>query len=181
MSIYFVTGNQNKLAEVQAVMPQIEGWEVDLPEIQEIDPQAIIEAKLDAAGTEYTVMVEDTSLYVDAMNGLPGPLVKWFLKTVGTEGMYQMTECLGSYTATAKTTIGYQATDGTRLFVEADLRGSIVPARGANGFGWDVLFQPDGYERTIAEMEPEEKQEMSMRTEAVEHLQAKIATEDTHS
>jgi len=176
MSIYFVTGNQHKLAEVRAVMPEVEGWEIDLPEIQETDASAVIEAKLDAAEAEYPVMVEDTSLYIEGMNGLPGPLVKWFLQTVGAEGLYQMTECLGNHAATAQTTIGYQATDGTRLFAEAFLRGTIVPARGEHGFGWDVLFQPEGYEQTIAEMPPEEKQGMSMRTEAVRKLQTKLKT-----
>ena len=44
--IYFITGNAGKLAEAQAIIPEIEGLAVDLPEIQDIDPEAIIKAKL---------------------------------------------------------------------------------------------------------------------------------------
>ena len=44
--IYFITGNSNKLVEAQSVIPEIERYDIDLPEIQEIDAHAIIKAKL---------------------------------------------------------------------------------------------------------------------------------------
>ena len=86
MKIYFVTGNKNKLKEVQMIMPEVESLELDLPEIQELDHKKVVEYKLNEA-KKYkpglNLMVEDLSVEVDGMNGLPGPLIKWFLKSVG--------------------------------------------------------------------------------------------------
>lgn len=80
MSIHFITSSANKFKEIQTLVPNLERVEIDLPEIQEIDAQKIIEAKLDAAFEHHAgpFIVEDTSLYLDCMNGLPGPLIKWF-------------------------------------------------------------------------------------------------------
>jgi inosine/xanthosine triphosphate pyrophosphatase family protein len=73
MSLFFLTGNRNKLAEAQAIIPEIEPLDIDLPEIQEIDARAIIEAKL-IEGLKYhtgPLIVEDTSLSFDCFGGLP--------------------------------------------------------------------------------------------------------------
>src|SRR5581483_5814074 len=89
MTIFFITGNKDKLREIQALLPDAQGIDMDLIEIQEIDAQKIIAAKL-AEAQRYrsgTFIVEDTSLSLDSMNGLPGPLVKWFLKAVGVQGI----------------------------------------------------------------------------------------------
>ncbi len=94
MAIFFITGNKNKLAEVQAMIPNVEQLELDLPELQEIDAHEIIKAKLQEALKVHDgeLIVEDTSLYLDALNGLPGPLIKWFVKTIGVDGLYKIAE-----------------------------------------------------------------------------------------
>lgn len=83
--IYFITGNKNKFEEVRAILPDAEQLDIDLPEIQEIDAHGIIRAKLHAAFAheEGEFIVEDLSFYLECLNGLPGPLIKWFLKTIG--------------------------------------------------------------------------------------------------
>ncbi|HCI80824.1 MAG TPA: non-canonical purine NTP pyrophosphatase [Ktedonobacter sp.] len=170
--ILFITGNKDKLREVNALIPNVQGVDMDLPEIQEIDAHKIIAAKLAEAQKFHTgaLIVEDTSLYLDAMNGLPGPLAKWFMKAVGVEGIYKLTEAFGSAKATARTIIGYADENGSIHFFEGSIRGMLVPPRGNDGFGWDPLFQPDGYEKTFAEMTSEEKSRCSMRKIAVEKL-----------
>lgn len=170
--ILFITGNEGKLREVSALIPAVQGVDMDLTEIQEIDAHKIITAKL-AEAQKYqsgTFIVEDTSLYLDAMNGLPGPLVKWFVKAVGIEGIYKLTESFKSTRATARTLIGYADEDGIIHFFEGSISGTLVPPRGTDGFGWDPIFQPDGHEKTFAEMTPEEKSRCSMRKRAVEGL-----------
>ena len=79
VTIFFITGNQGKLREVRELLPDIQGIELDLTEIQELDATKIIRAKLAEAQKSHAgrFIVEDTSLYLDDMNGLPGPLVKW--------------------------------------------------------------------------------------------------------
>lgn len=170
--LLFITGNKDKLREVQELIPAVQGIDIDLTEIQEIDAQKIITAKLAEAQKSHAgaFIVEDTSLYLNAMNGLPGPLVKWFVKAVGIEGIYKLTESFRSTRATVRTLIGYADDYGNRHFFEGVLSGMLVPPRGTGGFGWDSLFQPDGYEKTFAEMTSEEKSQCSMRKRAVEGL-----------
>src|SRR3989338_4361197 len=99
MPLYFITGNKNKFNEVKSV----------LPEIQDIDAHKVVKAKLLSAfeHKKGEFIVEDTSLYLDCLNGLPGPLVKWFQKTIGIEGIGDLAEKFGNDGALAKTMIGY--------------------------------------------------------------------------
>lgn len=173
MNIFFITGNKDKLREIQALIPDVQGVDMDVTEIQEIDAHKIIAAKL-AEAQRYqsgTFIVEDTSLYIDSMNGLPGPLIKWFLKSVGVLGVYKLAEAFESTKATARTIIGYAGEDGNILFFEGSIKGTVVPPRGINGFGWDAIFQPERSSKTFAEMMPKEKNQFSMRRLAVEGLQ----------
>ena len=174
MPIRFLTGNRGKLTEVQRIIPQVQGMDVDLPEIQELDARKVIEAKLNAASAEGALMVEDTSLYLDALNGLPGPFITWFLKSLGAEGVYQLADNADNYRAEAKTIIGYQDESGAIEFFEGSMPGMLMPPRGETGFGWDVIFQPDGHTQTFAEMGVEEKNTLSMRVKAAEKLKERI-------
>jgi inosine triphosphate pyrophosphatase len=111
MNIFFITGNKDKLREIQVLIPDAQGIYMDLTEIQEIDAHKIIAAKL-AEAQRYRsgpFIVEDTSLSIEAMNGLPGPFIKWFVKSVGIDGIYKLTKAFQSTRATARTLIGYAA------------------------------------------------------------------------
>lgn len=173
MSLYFITGNKGKFEELKAIVPQIEQIEIDLPEIQEIDAQKIIQAKLKEALKHRAgeFIVEDTSLYLEGLKGLPGPLVKWFLKTVGNEGLAEMAEKFENTHATAKTIIGYAKSENEISFFVGEVKGTIVKPRGDMGFGWDPIFQPDGSNKTLAEMTMEEKNQISTRKIAASKLQ----------
>ena len=173
MSLYFITGNKSKFEEVKSILGDVEQLDLDLPEIQEIDAHEIIRNKLEVARTHQqgAFIVEDTSLYFIALNGLPGPLIKWFLKTVGNEGLFKMAESLGDFGAEARTIVGYSDGSGEVKFAEGIVKGKIVSPRGETNFGWDPIFQPEGYEQTFAEMSQEEKNKISMRRLALEKLQ----------
>jgi non-canonical purine NTP pyrophosphatase (RdgB/HAM1 family) len=177
MAIQFITGNKGKFAEVQGVLPNIEALDIDLPEIQSLDAQEIIKAKLKAAQKEHTgeFIVEDNSLYLDALNGLPGPFIKWFLKTIGNEGLYKLAASFGNYNAQAKVIIGYSNEKGEIQFFEGVCKGTIVEPRGENGFGWDPIFQPEAYSKTFGELSFEEKNSFSMRRIAAEKLKAHLS------
>jgi inosine triphosphate pyrophosphatase len=170
MALFFITGSNKKVAEIKAHIPTIEQLDIELPEIQGLDPHKILAAKLLEArkhyGNEY--IVEDTSLYFDGMNGLPGPLIKWFVEALGLEGLATLA---AGYTgkAVAKTLIGYADERGAVEFFEGEMHGTIVPPRG-EGYGWDAIFVPDGYDKTLAELGVEEKNALSMRAKAAQKL-----------
>mmetsp|Transcript_908 Transcript_908/g.1822 ORF Transcript_908/g.1822 Transcript_908/m.1822 type:complete len:133 (+) Transcript_908:101-499(+) len=94
MKLTFVTGNANKLKEVQQILGssvQLEAKKVDLPELQG-EPEEISKekAKIAAKSINGAVLVEDTCLGFEALQGLPGPYIKWFLDKLGHDGLNRM-------------------------------------------------------------------------------------------
>lgn len=172
MGLFFITGNKNKFEEAKSILPELEQIDIDLPEIQGIDAKLIIKYKLQEAWKHHkgSFIVEDTSLYLDCLNGLPGPLIKWFMETIGNKGLSDIAQKLGNAKAEAKTIIGYAGGDDSINFFEGSISGHIVPPQGDTSFGWDPIFKPDGYEVTFAEMDIKEKNKISMRRQAVEKL-----------
>ncbi len=172
MTLYFITGNKNKFSEVKKVFPNIKQLDIDLPEIQEIDAKKIIEAKLFEA-LKYKkgeFIVEDTSLYLNCLNGLPGPLIKWFMKSIGNKGLFELAKNFNNYKAEAKTIIGYAKNSDEIYYFEGNIKGIIVSPEGKKGFGWDPIFQPEVYSKSFAELTEEEKNKISMRGVALNKL-----------
>lgn len=172
MTLYFLTGNVNKFTETQSIIPNIERLDIDLPEIQEIDAREVIRAKLLEAikHKQAEFIVEDTSLYFDCLNGLPGPLIKWFMQTMGNEGLYNIVKKFENNRAEAKTIIGYAKNIDEIYYFEGSIKGEIVLPTGKFGFGWDQIFQPEAYSKSFAELTQEEKNDISMRRIALNKL-----------
>jgi non-canonical purine NTP pyrophosphatase (RdgB/HAM1 family) len=179
MQLYFITGNKNKFDEVQSILGNVEQLDIDLPEIQDIDAKNIIRTKLLEAlqHKEGKFIVEDTSLYLNCLNGLPGPLIKWFLKTIGNEGLFNIAEKLANDGAEAKTIIGYARNYEQIYFFEGSVKGRVVKPKGNSGFGWDPIFQPNGFHKTFAEMNSDEKNSISMRKVALNKFKEFAAKE----
>ncbi|MEA3322712.1 MAG: non-canonical purine NTP pyrophosphatase [Patescibacteria group bacterium] len=172
MKIQFITGNENKFKEAQKIIPELEQLDIDLPEIQEVDAHEVIKAKLIEAQKHHggVFVVEDTSLYLDCLNGLPGPLIKWFEKTIGNEGLCDIAKKYNDYGAQAKTIVGYGDESGNIKFFEGILEGRIVAPVGDNDFGWGPIFRLDETGKTFAQMSAEEKNAISMRRVAFDAL-----------
>lgn len=178
MVLYFITGNKNKFEEVRAILPEVEQLELDLPEIQELDPQVIIRDKLEGARRrqgDLEFLVEDTSLYLEGLKGLPGPLIKWFLKALECDGLYKLAESLGNDRAKAQSYVGYSNKGEIYLF-EGTVEGKIVAPKGKYDFGWGPVFQPKGYTKTFGEMLWEEKDKVNMRSIALNKLKVFLST-----
>ena len=188
MKIYFITSNKNKLNEVRQMFSdqkdiQIENLVVDLPEIQGLDPKEIISEKIKYAKKDKQlknkkIFVEDTSLFLDSLNGFPGPLIKWYYLTHSPDKIHSIVK--DNPKALAKVSIGYY--DGKTIHIfSGDVKGKIVEPRGKTAFDWDIIFQPKGYNKTFAEMGTIEKNKISMRKKAVlkfkKHL---IKSKDTY-
>lgn len=171
MTLYFITGNDDKFEEAQNIIGNLEQLDIDLPEIQGMEAETVLESKLYEAFDHYDgeFIVEDTSLYMDCLNGLPGPMIKWFLKSIGNEGLYKLADNMGDNSVEARTIVGYATSPDDVNFFEGKLSGKIVEPRG-DGFGWDPIFQPEGYDRVFGEFTTEEKNEISMRGKAFEKL-----------
>lgn len=175
MSLTIATGNSNKVVQMERHLHQpLQQINIDLPEIQAVNVSDVIEGKAWVAYQKAgrPVLVEDTGLYIQAWNGLPGALIRWFLESVGTAGICRMLADFDDHRARAETCIGYCDGSDVHLFVGA-VEGSIARSpRGKFGFGWDPIFIPAGSELTFAEVPPEEKTANDMRRVAALKLKA---------
>lgn len=143
----------------------------DLPEIQSMDPHEIMEHKIAAARnyTDSPFIIEDTGLYFNALNGFPGPLIKWPEKCVGPEGLYRMLHTFPDKSASVRCFVGLGNIGEPKVF-EGRVHGTIVEPAGDSGFGFDYIFKPDGHHRRYSEMSLEEKNRISHRKLAFDGL-----------
>lgn len=170
---HLATKNQNKLREFSQILGvELQQIDIDLQEPQGLDVAEVVRQKAREAfeRTGKFVLVEDTGLEFDAWNGLPGALVKWFLQSVGNEGILRMLEGETNRHATARTAIGFYNGQECQVFL-GETRGSVpIGIRGSSGFGWDPIFIPEGYTQSFAEMSAVEKNAVSMRRIALEKM-----------
>jgi non-canonical purine NTP pyrophosphatase (RdgB/HAM1 family) len=173
MGISFVTGNIGKVRELKEILKiDLEQVALEVPEIQAIDIVDIIKFKAEKAyeNTGTSVLVEDTGLYFEAWRGLPGALIKWFMETVGSDGICKMMDSETNRKVTAKCVFDYY--DGDKHHIFSGSIAGIIPSLpcGEGGFGWDNIFIPNGYNQTFSQMSKQEKNNISMRKEAIEKL-----------
>lgn len=188
--ITFVTGNKKKLEEVQRILSASNNGEfpflicsrsIDLPELQG-DPLEIAMEKCALAAKEVggPVITEDTSLCFTALNGLPGPYIKWFLEKCGHDGLNDLIQFTEDKSAYAQTVVGFCLGPGQDVVVfDGRTMGVIVPPRGSLDFGWDPIFQPnESNGLTYAEMSKAEKDAISHRSRAFGKLRTYLTEKE---
>jgi len=179
----FVTSNHDKAREAAEILGvELRSIALDLPELQDLDVAQVAAVKAAAAhetlgDPDSPILVEDSGLVVEAWNGLPGALTKWFLASVGNEGLLRMLSGEEDRSARAVCAVAVAAADGSvRVFV-GEVEGSIAPEpRGSGGFGWDPIFVPRGHTETYAELGPR-KHEDSHRARALRAARAGLGAQ----
>lgn len=170
---YFATGSKDKLKEVNAILGyDLEQIDLDLLEPQGIDVREVVceKAKDGYMRCGKPVLVEDTGLHFEAWNGLPGALVKWFLKSVGNKGIIEMFGDEKNRKAKAVTAVGFYDGKDCHVFT-GEVSGKVpTRAREGKGFGWDPVFVTDEHDKTFGEMDLALKNSVSMRALALENL-----------
>ena len=184
-----MTGNKKKLEEVRAILEsskdtfpfRVVSQALDLPELQG-EPEYVAKEKCKLARKEVEglVLVEDTSLCFNALGGLPGVYIKWFLKKTGHTGLNNLISAYDDKSAYAQCIFALSTNpeEEPMPFV-GQTPGTIVPARGPTDFGWDPIFQPnemaDGKtKQTYAEMDKTFKNKISHRGRALAIVQEYI-------
>lgn len=178
--ITFVTSNQGKADEIgrQTNLP-IRAMALDVHEIQSLDVREVIEAKAREAYSLIgsPVLVDDASLSIDELGGLPGALVRWFIKGVGNEGLCRFADQSESRKATATVAIGYYDGNEFVAFIE-EVQGTISKhPEGEGGYGWDAVFIQEGHEVTRSSLSPDEYDKASIRRPALDSLKAYLANQ----
>ena len=188
--LLLATRNAGKLAELQRLLATaVPGVEVvglrDVPEYPEapetgatFEENALLKAREAVRYTGLPAVADDSGITVDALNGMPGVLSARWSGGHGDDDA-NLNLVLGQLHDVPDERRGAQfvcaaalvLADGTETLVRGEWRGTLVrERRGANGFGYDPIFRPDGETRTSAEMEPAEKDAVSHRGRALRAL-----------
>lgn len=135
---------------------------------------ALIKAQTAVAALNLPVMADDSGLVVDALNGAPGVHSARYAgdhddAANNAKLLRELANVPGEQrTAHFHTTILALKPDGAKLVTEGRVNGKILQkARGNNGFGYDPLFIPDGYDCSMAELTADQKNQISHRGRAL--------------
>lgn len=184
MKLLFATHNKNKLSEVKALMPNnIDliglsdlNFHEDIAETEStIEGNASLKSQSIYKITGINCFSDDSGLLVDALNGEPGVhSARYAGEHKNDEDNIQklLRELTGKENRKAHfKTVMSLLIDGQEYLFEGKIYGNITPEkRGANGFGYDPVFIPDGYTKTFAEMTKDEKSSISHRGIALKQL-----------
>lgn len=180
----FATNNKHKLEEIQQIVGdklsilslQDMNFREDIPENEPtIEGNALYKARFIYNRFGKDCFADDTGLEVVALNGEPGVLSARY---AGEEKNYQSNNELllknlnpfPNKLARFKTVIAC-VLEGREYVFEGIIEGTIVnEPKGKNGFGYDPIFQPSGYQQTFAELSEEVKNTISHRARAMESL-----------
>ncbi len=191
MKIVFATNNTHKLSEIKDILG--EGFEVlslsdigchdDIPETADtLEGNALLKAQYIHDHYHINCFADDTGLEVEALNGAPGVFSARYAGGEGHDSEANMSKLLSELKeksnrkARFRTVIALiECEEGTTkpktTCFEGIVEGHITKERhGSEGFGYDPIFMPDGYDKTFAELGMEIKNHISHRARAVEKL-----------
>lgn len=176
--IRFVTTNEGKFKEVFDRLLEhgirIEHADRGYPEVQADSLEKIVRFGATVLDDEIEgdYLIDDSGLFVDALNGFPGPYSAYTLKRIGCEGILKLLAGTGTRSA-AFEAVFLLRKGGEHHTFRGECRGTIAERpRGKGGFGFDPIFIPEGETRTFAEMTVKEKNVHSHRSRAVDGLLA---------
>lgn len=184
MKLVFATNNQNKLVEVQKLLPNsIQlmslndiGCFEDIEETgKTLQENAIIKANYVTDNYGYYCFADDTGLEVDSLNGKPGVYsARYAGEDANSEKNMQKLlielDGITNRNAQFKTVITLNLNDKQFLF-EGICKGVITTKKlGEKGFGYDPIFKPNGFNTSFAEMSMTEKGTISHRGKAIKKL-----------
>jgi len=172
---YFVTSNIHKFQEARRVLSEYKiataKLKVGAVEIQDDSLENIAKfSALDAVkNCGLPIFVEDAGLFVEALNGFPGPYSAYVYRTVGNKGILKLMKNIKKRDAYFQSVIAFSSPEEQPICFHGKVKGKISSQeRGTSGFGYDPIFGPSkGDGRTFAEMTTAQKNEYSHRAEAL--------------
>jgi XTP/dITP diphosphohydrolase len=176
--IFFATNNVNKFQEARRVfdehkiavgMLRVKTLEIQSESLEEIAKASATEA---FRNCNLPVIVEDAGLFVEALNGFPGPYAAYVYKTIGNRGLLQLMKNIKIRKARFKSAVAYCSTNcESPLCFEGEVLGEITKEErksgNQQGFGFDPIFKPAKSDKTFAEISITEKNKYSHRAKAL--------------
>jgi XTP/dITP diphosphohydrolase len=178
--VFFATGNIHKFNEARSVLSQsgiavgmlrLKGDEIQSDSLKDIAQKSALNAYQRCG---LPIFVEDAGLFVDALGGFPGPYAAYVYKTIHNSGILKLMKGQRIRQAVFQSVIAYcdDQTDCAPACFFGESKGEITTVernpKGKSAFGFDPIFQPQGSEKTFAEMTLEEKNGYSHRAMAIQ-------------
>jgi XTP/dITP diphosphohydrolase len=197
-TVAIATHNAHKLGELARIC---EDWPVTWATVRDRDPSAfpdveetgdtylenaLLKARAVAAASRLPAMADDSGIEVDALGGKPGPRSARFAGEHATdeENLAALMRALkgipgAGRSARYRCVAALAFPDGRTLHAEGVCEGTLEPKRrGDGGFGYDPIFVPEGWDETMAELTPEQKDRISHRGRAFRALRALLEVAD---
>ena len=186
--IALATKNEHKLVEITRICSD---WPVEWVTVRDRDPgifpdvdetgdtyldNASLKARAVADALGIPALADDSGIEVDALGGRPGPR-----SARSTRNLAELIRSIrgipaGGLTARYRCVAASAAPGGELVSAEGLCEGTLTSKpRGSGGFGYDPIFVPVGWDRTMAELEPDEKDRISHRGRAFRALRALLS------
>ena len=177
--VFFATGNINKFNEARSIlgkygiavgMLRLKGDEIQSESLKDIAQTSVKNAY---NRCQLPIFVEDAGLFIEGLEGFPGPYAAYVYKTIHNSGILKLMENLADRNAKFQSVIAYcdDQTPCKPICFDGEVKGEITlterKEQGKSGFGFDPIFQPEGSTQTFAEMTLQEKNGYSHRAMAI--------------
>jgi XTP/dITP diphosphohydrolase len=176
--VFFATNNINKFIEARKVLDQY-GIAVGMLRAKSLEIQSDSLEEIAAASVESAyrqcrlpVIVEDAGLFIEALNGFPGPYAAYVYKKLGNTGLLRFMKDEDERRAVFRSVIAYldEILGSPKLFdgkVHGEIARNEKRTNAKSGFGFDPVFVPEGSHMTFAQMDLAEKNKLSHRAKAM--------------
>jgi len=177
MKIFYATSGERKFDEIKDLIPEqleIKQISSDYPEIQadDTDDVALFGAEWLAKKLNKAVFVDDMGMFIDALDGFPGPFTKQACKKIKPEGILRLLEGIKDRKAFFKVSLGF-CEPGKKPVVFSGIRKGRISEKiisGPSDIGLNSVFIPEGCEKTLAQFSFEEKLKDEPRRTAFKKL-----------
>ncbi len=189
MEFFISTGNAHKISEFKAILepygialksPKELGINVDVEENgATFAENALIKAQYGYKVTGLPAIADDSGLSIEALNGEPGIYSARYAGENAADAdkiNKVLKNMLGKENRKAKFVCAIAFVDGNNRFcVQGECHGEILDCpRGENGFGYDPIFMPDGFDKSFAQLSSDEKNSISHRGRALKAFTEEI-------
>ena len=161
--LFFASSNEHKFQEAERILAnlgmQINFFKTALEEIQSNNLNDIAEKKAINAYDliQKPVIIEDDGLFIDSLNGFPGPYSSYVYDTIGNKGIMDLLENSKVRDAKFVSIIAYCDSDCDVKLFESSIPGKISSIIEKGGWGYDPIFIPDGESKTYANVSDKDK------------------------
>ncbi|MCX6737035.1 MAG: hypothetical protein NTW73_03070 [Candidatus Parcubacteria bacterium] len=166
MKVYYITENKRKIERAKKICQntniEIEQIQIDTPEIQGVDSSEIVQYSVKFAGEKLDkpIIKLDVSFHINALNGFPGPFIKYINQWLEPEYILKMLEGVKDRSCYWIDSLAFYNKGQIKVFTAKE-EGTIADeVRGENGWGMDKIFILKGQIKTKAELSDEERIEI---------------------